>query len=84
MDLAFPLRELHCAQIAEEDRILETIAIPFHDLARDPEPPRVGDVIGDEVTTPSHDYLVITGTYCGISPSITAAKTRAWTSKTRR
>jgi hypothetical protein len=46
------------------------------------QPLGIGDVVRHQVSPPRH--LVIIGTYSGSSPTSTAAKSRAWTSSTRR
>jgi len=56
--LEFP--EFGSAEVAYEHRVLESVAVIFHQVAHAPQPLGIGDVVGQEVSA-SH-YRVTIGT----------------------
>lgn len=70
-------------EIAEVDRILQTVTVPPNDIMDTAKSFWFTDVIGHQPPSPIR-HLVTTGTYSGTSPMRCAARRRACTSNTRR
>ena len=71
-------------KVAQEDRVLQSLSVPFHHLDHLAKPLGIGYVVGNQVPAARHSYLVTIGVYVSSSPSITAAMMRTCTSSTRR
>lgn len=48
--------EFPATHVAEEDRVLQPRAVPFHRGAGATEPAELGDVVRDEITPASHEF----------------------------
>lgn len=81
-EVALEADPLDRGKVAEEDRILEAIAVRLGNPRRPPQPRVVTDVVAEKV--PRAHQRVTNARYSGISPASTPASTRACSSIARR
>jgi hypothetical protein len=68
------VNEFGTAKVADEHGVLQPLAVLLHSFADAAQPFGFADVVGDEVATAGHGYLVVNGVYSGISAVRCAAR----------